>query len=208
MGEFINMTCPSCGGQLQAQKNMQKIYCMHCGTELLLKQDHEGVLITIKARDLQASAKLKEMQFSASALEMLKMQINELEAQVKQIRNSLLKFCDIYTYRKYYSKYEKEQNLPVSLRSCHDRSWSLYVDRKGSEPDDWLKHFLDSDIPGYTKADDLMNLLEFLEKPEYDDDKNVKQMLLVLEPLRATVDELKKKKAQLNRILDQAINNQ
>ncbi len=208
MSDFIEMTCPSCGGQLQAQKNMQKIYCIHCGTELLLKQDNDGILITIKARDLQASAKLKEMQFSSSALELLKTQIAELESQVKSIRNSLLEFCSPFDHNKFYKKYEKERNLPVSLNNYARGIEFQYRGRKGSEPDEWRKHFLDSEIPGYTKADDLMKLMEFLQKPEFENDKKVIRMLAILEPLTNIVDDLKLKKEQLKNLLEQAVNNQ
>lgn len=205
MNEFINMTCPSCGGQLQAQKNMQKIFCMHCGTELLLKQDNEGVLITIKARDLQASAKLKEMQLSASVLEMLKTQIYELEVQVKQIRNYLLIFCNPGSYNKYYSKFEKEQNLAVHLQDYFNR---VIYDKNYNKGPDWEIYLIDHTFPGFTSEEELLKFLQFLEQPEYKNKKDAKQMISILEPLPAIAEDLKVKKAQLKNMLEQAINNQ
>lgn len=35
MDDFIALRCPSCGGDLQVAKNLEKIFCNHCGTQLL-----------------------------------------------------------------------------------------------------------------------------------------------------------------------------
>ncbi|NMC29472.1 MAG: hypothetical protein GYA45_05320 [Pelolinea sp.] len=73
----------------------------------------------MQTRDLQASAKLKEIQFSVTAMELLKSQVEEVEGKIKAIRTTLLEYYNtIYTralnYR-YFSDYEKEKRLPVSL---------------------------------------------------------------------------------------------
>lgn len=153
MSEFINMTCPSCGGHIQIESSLQKFFCNHCGTELLLKQDSEGMLTPIRARDLQASAKLKEMQFSITALELLKTQITEVEDQIKIIRTTFLEyFQTIYMgalFYRYFSDYEKEKKLPVSLKNAfatNNQNWGTYIQRN---------------IPGYSTAEELMEFLQF-----------------------------------------------
>jgi len=44
----------------------------------------------MQARDLQASTKLKEIQFSVTAMELLKSQVEEVEGKIKAIRTTLL----------------------------------------------------------------------------------------------------------------------
>lgn len=44
----------------------------------------------MQARDLQASVKLKEIQFSVTAMELLKSQVEEVEGKIKAIRTTLL----------------------------------------------------------------------------------------------------------------------
>lgn len=50
----------------------------------------KGFFSTMQARDLQASAKLKEIQFSVTAMELLKSQVEEVEGKIKAIRTTLL----------------------------------------------------------------------------------------------------------------------
>ena len=199
MSEFIAMTCPSCGGQLSIQSDLQKFFCNHCGTELLLKQDHDGILTPIKARDLQASAKLKEIQFSVTAMELLKSQIAEVEAEIEKIRRTFLEyFKTVYSgslNTKYFSDYEKEKNLPIKLSKlcvANFEEWETYVEK---------------DIPGYSTVGELIEFAQFIQRPKYRRDKYITTIISVLEPLPPLAGKLQQKKAQLEHMLEQAINN-
>lgn len=202
MNDFINMSCPACGGQLQVKKDMQKYFCMHCGTELLLKQDSAGVFNTIQARDLQASAKLKEMQFSKGAIDLLKSEIKEHEEQIKSIRATFLDFsanindAANFISPRYLDDYEKEKKLPFHLwieRINHKKDWNTYIEKN---------------IPGYNTAEELIEFSQFLQRPKYKKYKDIIPILGILEPLPDIARELKEKKIQLKNLLDQAINNQ
>ncbi len=198
MNDFIAMTCPSCGGQLQVKKDLQKYFCMYCGSELVLKQDSEGVFSTMQTRDLQASAKLKEIQFSVTAMELLKSQVADVEGQIKAIRTSFLEYFETVhngalNFR-YVSDYEKEQRLPVSLRKAYEnnfKDWNTYIQRN---------------ISGYTSAEELMAFSQFIQQPRYKRDKYLTTVISILEPLPPLAEQLKQKKTQLNRMLEQAIN--
>ena len=50
MGEFITLTCPSCGGKLQVNSNASVLNCQHCGTEHLIRRDVSGVSLESFAR--------------------------------------------------------------------------------------------------------------------------------------------------------------
>ena len=197
MSNFIEMNCPSCGGQLQAQRDMQKMFCMHCGTELMLKQDDAGSLIPIKAREIQASTKLKEIHYSMATMDLLKSRITELEAQVKQIRRTFFEFYQtIYTSawnKKYFRDYEKENKLPVNIENLYANNFDIW------------NEYIERNIPGYTTPDDLIAFSNFIVRPKYKQDKYIQTLVTILEPLAPLAEELKKKKAQLNTMLEQAI---
>ncbi len=199
MSEFLAMNCPSCGGQLSIQSNLQKFFCNHCGTELLLKQDHDGILTPIKARDLQASAKLKEIQFSVTAMELLKSQIAEIESEIRKVRRTFLEYYPtIYSgalNRRYFSDYEKEKNLPVQLSKLCVSYW-----------DNWM-NYIEKEIPGYSSAEELIEFAQFVQRPKYRRDKYIITLISILEPLPPLAEKLSLKKAQLEHMLDQAINN-
>lgn len=61
---------------------------------------------------------------------------------------------------------------------------------------------------GYTSMDDFIKLSEFLRLPQYQKEKYLLPILKSFEALPAIAEEMKAKKAQLMRMLDQAINNQ
>jgi DNA-directed RNA polymerase subunit RPC12/RpoP len=198
MNDFIAMSCPSCGGQLQVRKDLQKYFCMYCGSELLLKQDSEGVFSTMQARDLQASAKLKEIQFSVTAMELLKSQVSEVENQIKTIRTTFLEYYEkIYTgsfNHRYVSDYEKEKRLPLKLQDVYAANylnWGTCLQRN---------------ISGYTTADELMEFYQYIQQPCYKRDKYLTTLIGIFEPLPPLVEQLRQKKTQLNHMLEQAIN--
>jgi hypothetical protein len=195
VSDFVNLNCPACGGQLQVQKDMQKYFCMHCGTELLLKQDDAGIFSTIQARDLQASAKLKEMQFSVTAMDLLKSQIAELEGQFTIIRNNFLTNIVSYRGERCFREYEKEYHISPGL----SQFYTYYRGDMFFKPDRY--------IMGYTSIDDFLALARFLQRPAYQKKKYLVPILITFEPLPAIAEELKAKKAQLNQMLEQAINN-
>ena len=195
MSDFVNMSCPACGGQLQVQKDMQKYFCIHCGTELLLKQDDAGVFSTIQARNLQASAKLKEMQFSIAAMDLLKSQIAELEGQFTIIRNNFLTNIVSIRGERCFKDYEKEYHISPGISQFCTLNW-----------DNWFNP--DWNIMGYTSIDDFLVLARFLQRPAYQKKKYLVPILSSFEPLLAIAEELKAKKAQLKQMSDQTINNQ
>jgi predicted RNA-binding Zn-ribbon protein involved in translation (DUF1610 family) len=50
MGDFITLTCPSCGGKLQVSPNTSVLNCRHCGTEHLVRRSADGVSLESFAR--------------------------------------------------------------------------------------------------------------------------------------------------------------
>ena len=46
MPDFINLTCPSCGGKLQITSDIDRFACGHCGNELIVRRS--GGAITVE----------------------------------------------------------------------------------------------------------------------------------------------------------------
>lgn len=195
MSDLIALNCPSCGGQLHIQNNLQKCFCAHCGVELLLNHNDQGMLIPVQARDLQASAKLKEMQFSLAAMDLLKAEIAELEAKFTAIRNNFLTNIIAIRGAKCFKEYEKENQIIPGINRFCTLNWDHWFDPQ------W-------NIPGYTSVDDFLALYRFLQQPKYQREKYLLPFLISFEPLPGLAEELKAKKMQLTTIRDQAINNQ
>ena len=194
MVDLIQMNCPSCGGQLQAQPDMQKMFCMHCGTELILQYDDAGSLIPVQAREIQASAKLKEIQFSMAAMDLVRSQIADLETRFNKIRNYFLTYVLPVRGERCFKDYEKENQIYPSLANFATANWDNWFNPK------W-------DIPGYTTMEDFLTLYRFLQQPQYQNKKFLIPFLKSFEPLPSIAEELQVKKAQLNRMLDQAVDN-
>lgn len=43
MGDFVSLTCPSCGGKLQVSSTIDRFACAHCGSEHIIKRG-DGII--------------------------------------------------------------------------------------------------------------------------------------------------------------------
>ena len=202
VSDFIMMNCPSCGGKLQVRKDVQRYFCMYCGMELLLKQNHEGIYSTVQVRDLRASAKLKEIQITVCAMNLLREQIKELEDQIRSISNSLLEFCPPCIYYKYYDRFQREKTLAINLRREYERTIALHQAGKGP---DWKTYISQKSFPGYASANELLRFLHFLEKSCYRNRRDARRMISILESVPVIVKELREKKIQLKKLLNNTL---
>ncbi|PKO02223.1 MAG: hypothetical protein CVU43_08895 [Chloroflexi bacterium HGW-Chloroflexi-5] len=46
MANFINLTCPSCGGKLEITNDIERFSCVYCGNEFIVKRG--GGIVTLK----------------------------------------------------------------------------------------------------------------------------------------------------------------
>jgi len=70
--------------------------------------------------------------------------------------------------------------------------------------DIWYE-YIERNIPGYTTPDELIAFSHFIVRPKYKQDKYIETLVTILKPLPQLAEELKNKKAQLNAMLEQAI---
>ncbi|NMC29473.1 MAG: hypothetical protein GYA45_05325 [Pelolinea sp.] len=69
-----------------------------------------------------------------------------------------------------------------------------------------MAHLSSAQYPGYTSAEELMEFYQFVQQPRYKGDKYLTTVISILEPLPPLVEQWRQKKGQLNRMLEQAIN--
>lgn len=45
LNDFIVLDCPKCGGQLKLLPSTLSLKCTNCGTELIVRQDVNGIVL-------------------------------------------------------------------------------------------------------------------------------------------------------------------
>ncbi len=213
MDDFIVLRCPSCGGQIQLEKGLEKIFCTHCGTELLLRQGADGLLAPIKARELTASARLKETQASQLVLEILNNRIKELEERANKIRHDLLQCCrdNQVDFWGRDSKELKLVNQYTQLVTGHPqltRDILALAVSQDPKTGAWIYH-LDvverMNLPGLNEPEELSRLYQYIVELK-DNSKEANQFMLILQPIVQISAELSAKRQELNKVMDGFIN--
>jgi len=203
------------------EKNLEKIFCTHCGTQLLVKQGADGLLTPMMARDLTASAKLKETQAAMMVADLLKTQIKELEEKASSLRKAFFEFCYSHVFyyqymprlRKTLEAYQKSLGLaPGSFKDAISSCvYRILINDPGLYPK--IEYPLDYDkllaknTPGCNTADDFLRIYQFITQPAYYE-KEAYQLALILQPITQIAPELQKKKQELQKALDSLTSNE
>jgi DNA-directed RNA polymerase subunit RPC12/RpoP/prefoldin subunit 5 len=205
MDEFIALRCPSCGGNIQVEKNLEKIFCTHCGTQLLLKHGADGLLTPMMARDLTASAQLKETQNAMMVIDLLKKQIGELEGQVTQLRKALFEYYNlmmktklINPVKKMIVQYSKVIGIPQPFDDAGPLGKNLVRD---CIPDALLAR----NTPGFNTAEDMARFFNFIVQPQ-NYDKEAQKLATLLQSITKIWPELNKAKQDLKKAMDGMLN--
>jgi ribosomal protein S27AE len=85
MTEFVTLTCPSCGGELQVTDDIDRFACAYCGAEHLVRRGG-GIVSLNPALDRLTRVEV-EIDQTAFALAIMKLtaEIEELQAQISEI---------------------------------------------------------------------------------------------------------------------------
>lgn len=87
MVEFINLTCPTCGGKLQITDNTERFSCGYCGIEHIVKRSGGIVTIEPVVQELREVKKGVDKTASELAIVRIKEEIKKLyEEQEREIR--------------------------------------------------------------------------------------------------------------------------
>ena len=88
MTDFITLTCPSCGGQLQITNDIEVFACAHCGTQHVVRRS--GGIVSLKPVEgwLQKTA-------SELAISRLEREIAELESQIEPLEEKVARLSAV-----------------------------------------------------------------------------------------------------------------
>ena len=80
MPDFVTLTCPSCGGQLQITSDMERFACAHCGKEHLVRRGSGVVSLAPVVEGIQRVQTGVDKTASELAIKRLLMEIQALQA--------------------------------------------------------------------------------------------------------------------------------
>jgi DNA-directed RNA polymerase subunit RPC12/RpoP len=194
MTDFIVLRCPSCGGDIQVEQSMDMCYCLHCGTKLMLKKTEvDGQL-----------AQLAAVQAAMLSSDLLKEQINGLEAKAHSIRKAFFEFYSSYIfYNKLprLSKVLEEYQVNLGLEPGHFREAFAscgYFDSSEYRFD--IARLTDKEIRGFTTPEEFFALYQYIIQPAYNDDET-HQLVSIIQPIAQIHAELQAKKAELEKAI-------
>ncbi|MBX3056700.1 MAG: hypothetical protein KF770_09535 [Anaerolineae bacterium] len=87
MTDFVTLTCPSCGGQLQITNDIDRFACGHCGTEHLVRRG--GGIVTL-APIVEGIKKVQvgtDKMAAELAIVRLEKEINQLNKQIDALNS-------------------------------------------------------------------------------------------------------------------------
>ena len=71
VGDFVTLTCPTCGGKLQITPDIDRFACTHCGNEHLVKRSEGVIVIQPLAESLRGLMRATDRTASEMALRRL-----------------------------------------------------------------------------------------------------------------------------------------
>ncbi len=207
MEDLIALHCPACGGNIQIEASLEKIFCTHCGTQLLLKHGADGLLVPLQARDLTASARMQETEAALILMDTLKAQVQESESQVQAVKVSFWKQVMHGGAKKsavghLYSETEATRRVNQYTRQVAGVPVIVFS-RVQLSNDDLLapEKLARSLIAALTTPDELLAFYKYLIQPQgYD--QTAYQLATTLHPLTKLAPELKEKKERLKQVAD------
>ncbi len=88
MSDFINLTCPNCGGKLQVTKEIEHFACAHCGVEHVVKRGEGIISLAPVVEGIKSVKEGVDKTTSELAIKRLQEEIPKLEAQISEKRNN------------------------------------------------------------------------------------------------------------------------
>jgi len=216
MDNFIALRCPSCGGNIQIEKDLEKLFCTHCGTQIILGQAADGLLVPLKARNLNASAALKDTRTAKMLVNYFKGQITNLEEETSQLRIAFLQYCvdhlwgDGATGFGGESKTNKLINLytqsvtgkPQLTRKLLTKTG--WYEKEGAHGfSGWhMEKVYALDMPALNTAEDLFKLYQFITQKQYLDQQIACELARAISPIARIFPELQENRQKLKQVVD------
>jgi hypothetical protein len=88
MPDFINLTCPSCGGKLQITNDIDRFACGHCGNELIVRRSGGAITVAPIVEGLKEVKTGVDKTASELAMVRLEGEISRLSQQRNSIHDN------------------------------------------------------------------------------------------------------------------------
>ena len=220
MNDLIALRCPACGGHIQTEKNLEKMYCVHCGTQLILGQGSDGLLMALKARELKASTALKDAKTAQMLINYFKAQLASLEAQAAHLRTTFLQYCVDHLVgesgtafggesrtNKLVAEYTRAVTglTPLTRKVLLAAGWAEKQGAHGFYG--WhMDRVFALNLPGLNTAEDFFKLYQFICQPQYYDATAV-ELARAIHQITRIYPEMVDNREKLTRVM-QAMTNQ
>jgi hypothetical protein len=208
MDDIIALRCPSCGGEIRVETNLEKMFCIHCGTQLLLKQGSDGLLVPFMARDLNASVRMQETEATLLMMETLKDQVKELEWQVHAVRVAFWTQVMQGGAKKTYAGHIYSETDAIRRVNQYTRQLTgilaIEFHRVQLANDDLLapEKLARSSIISLTTPDELLAFYQYIIQPQ-GHDQTAYRLAAALLPITTLAPDLKAKKQKMKQVADE-----
>lgn len=196
MDDIIALRCPSCGGEIQVEKNLEKMYCINCGTQLLLKHGADGLLVPFMAQDLNASTRMMETETALLTMETLRDQIKIIQEQIHALKVSFWSHVMLGGVNKKYIGHVYKETDAIRRVNQYTKQTTgipaVELKRVQLANDDLLdpEKLAHSRIIGLTTPEELLAFYQYLVLPQgYD--QTAFQLATVLFPITTLAPDLK-----------------
>lgn len=92
MNDFISLSCPSCGGQLEIMDDIEQFKCTYCGTEHAVRRGRGVIALKPLVEGLKRVEVATDRTASELAIARLMPEIEALEYEISETINQMLTF--------------------------------------------------------------------------------------------------------------------
>jgi hypothetical protein len=152
MVDFVTLTCPSCGGDLQITQEINRFACNHCGKEHIVNRTGNIIFLKPVIEEIGKVRMGVDKTASELALQRLQPEINRMKSEVDSIRENLQSGYIANGYHTVLIGYFIEQRM--------------YREKfEGAEPQPFWKSNIEKEIESLT-IDGLYKLYQHFLNPE------------------------------------------
>ena len=108
MSDFIKMTCPSCGGNLEITQDIDRFACAHCGVEHIVKR--AGGIVSLSP--VVEGIKQVQVGTDKTAAELA---LKRLEKEIPELENMLLKIKEEIELKRGENSFYNRVMVPLSM---------------------------------------------------------------------------------------------
>lgn len=112
MPDFVNLTCPSCGGALQVTQEIERFACGYCGREHVVRRTGGLISLSPVIEEIKGVRVATDRTASELALVRLNGELLELQGRLPALWERTTKYEIVWRRIRRYFRLENDQRLP------------------------------------------------------------------------------------------------